>query len=718
MTIHSTIVYASLISVLTLFGGCTTNSEPAIEKPGNLPPIAKKVPHELISHGESRIDNYYWMRDDSRTSPEVISHLVAENAYTQSQMAHTTKLQEILFTEISNRVEKNERSAPYRHGSYWYYNYFQESSEYPIYARKKETMDASEEIYLDKNKLASDHSYYSFGDKKFSSNEQLLAWSDDTLGRNIFTIHVKDMRSGELLSDTITGTSGSIMWANDNQTFFYINKDLQTLLGYQVFRHQLGTKQSEDVLVYEEIDTSFYTDIAKSRDNSTLFIYHQSTMTSGASVLDANTPEGSFQTLQERETNHRYFVTVINNWYYIASNWQAKNYRIMRVDKNNIGDKKHWQEIIPHKLERSFSNVLTFDKALVTHEKVSGQNHVKIYSLTGEIERELNFPEKAFYVGFVSNPETSSQFLRVEYSSHTQPDSILQYTIGDGSQIVLKQKNAGSSFDTNNYSSERIFVSARDGKKVPVSLVYRKELFKKDGSNPLLQYAYGAYGDNEDPYFDKSIVSLLDRGFVYAIAHIRGSSFLGTEWFDDGKVLNKKNSFNDFIDVSKGLVAQKYAHKNKIFAAGGSAGGLLMGGVVNMAPELFRGVIAWVPFVDVVTTMEDDSIPLTSNEYGEWGNPAIKEQYNYLMSYSPYDQVRAKNYPNLLVTTGLHDSQVQYFEPMKWVAKLREMKTDSNKLLFRIDMESGHGGASGRYKAIKETAMEYAFLLDLLGIEK
>ncbi len=682
------------------------------------PPVAKKVPHELTVHEHTRIDNYYWMRDDERKDPEILAHLEAENQYTDAMLAHTVDLQNKIYDELVNRIKKDDSSVPNKYQDYFYYRRYEGEKEYPIYARKKGNLEASEEILLDGNKMAEGHDYFSIGGYAISTNQNILAYSTDTVSRRIYTVEFKDLSNGKMLSDKLEQTSGQIVWANDNQTVFYIKKDPQTLLGDKVYRHKLGTSQSEDVLVYEETDKSFYTSLGKTKDDSILYIYHHSTTTRGASIIDANTPEDNFAPFLPLEENHEYAFEKAGEWYYILTNWDAKNFRIMRTKAGKTQDKSSWEEVVAHNPNVFIRDIEVLKNFLVISEKERGQNRVRAIDLRTQKTKELQFDDPVFVAGFSGNTEVDTDTIRVYYSSLTTPMSTYDYNLASDKRTLLKQEEVLGGFHPDNYSSERIFVTASDGSEIPVSIVYRKDKFKKDGTNPLYQYGYGSYGATMDPFFSPSRLSLLDRGFVYAVAHIRGSQMLGRPWYEDGKMFNKMNTFTDFIDVTKALVEMKYGAKDKVFAAGGSAGGLLMGAIINMAPELYQGVAAHVPFVDVVTTMLDESIPLTTNEYDEWGNPNNKDSYEYMLSYSPYDQIKAQDYPHLLVTTGLHDSQVQYFEPAKWVAKLREMKTDNNMLVFKTNMEAGHGGASGRFRRNKDRALEYAFFADLAGIKE
>ncbi|MCO1334361.1 S9 family peptidase [Microbulbifer sp. OS29] len=679
-------------------------------------PMAQKVPHKMLIHGHERVDNYYWMRDDERKAPEVIAHLEAENAYTDSVMQHTKALQDALFEEMTGRLEKDKSTVPVYYNGYWYHTRYLPEKEYAVHARRKGTQEAPEEVMLDVNALAQDSGYFSVGRLAVSPSNQLLAYPEDNMGRRVYTIRFKNLKTGELLPDKLENASPVAVWANDNRTVFYINKDRQTLLGYQVMRHKLGTPQSEDVMVYEEADKAFYTWISKSRDGTQVNIHHSSTTSSGQSILNAETPLAEFSPLYPREKGHEYSAQKLGSNFYILTNWQAENFRLMKVATQSAADKSKWKDVIPHNSKVLLEDFTLFDQHLALIERKSGQTGLRIINLENDKDLQVGFNDPVYQLSLSANPNLDSDSVRISYSSLTTPKSVYQAELDSGELQLLKQDKIPGGFDPEYYQSEGILITARDGVKVPVSLVYCKDKFKHDGTNPLLQYAYGSYGSTVDPRFRSSVVSLLDRGFVFAIAHIRGGQKLGRAWYEDGKMFNKKNTFTDFVDVTKGLTQLKYGASDKIFASGGSAGGLLMGAVVNMAPDLYRGVTAAVPFVDVVTTMLDESIPLTVNEYDEWGNPNNKDSYEYMLSYSPYDQVKAQDYPNILVTTGLHDSQVQYFEPMKWVAKLRELKTDKNQLLFNVNMEAGHGGSSGRFRRYHETALQYAFYLDLLGV--
>lgn len=723
----------SMLSVLALFAICLSACQQGKEESGTdarqtqakqtdiellSAPIAKKIPYDVSVHGDTRIDNYYWMRDDTRSDKDLIAHLEAENAYTTKVMARTENLQEKLYQELVARIEKDDSSVPYKKHGYWYKASFSGDLEYPVFSRLPVSLNADEELLIDVNELAEGHEFFSFGWMSISPNSQIAAYTTDSLSRRIYTIEFKDLKTGAMLADKIEGANRSVVWANDNQTIFYVNKDPQTLLGYQVFRHKLGTPQSDDVLVYEEKDNTFYTGIGKTLDESQILIFHDHTIKSGVSLIDANKPESAARIFQPIESGHEYSVKKSGDFYYIRTNWDAKNFRIMKVAVNDVGDRNKWQEVVAHASDTYISDYLLFAGYLIISEIREAVTGIRVISLDGKRVFSLPFDEQAFAVSFEINANFETDKLRINYSSLTTPHTVYEYDLLDASRKLLKQQKVLGGFMAQDYQSERIFVSARDGAKIPVSIVYKKALFKKDGSNPLYQYGYGSYGSNVTPRFRANILPLLDRGFVYVIAHIRGSQTMGRAWYEDGKLFNKRNTFTDFIDVTKAMLKLKYADANRVFAQGGSAGGLLMGGVLNMAPDLYTGIIANVPFVDVLTTMLDESIPLTSNEWDEWGDPRDPDYYAYMKSYSPYDNVEKKAYPNMLVTTGFHDSQVQYFEPAKWVAKLREYKTDDNLLIFNVDMAAGHGGASGRFKRYHEQALEYAFVLDLAGMRE
>jgi len=678
-------------------------------------PVAKKVPHELTAHSVTRNDNYYWMRDDSRTDKEILAHLDEENSYVETVLAPLKGNREALYEELVSRIEKDDSTVPVFDNGYWYYTRYSGENEYPIYLRKP-TLEAEPSVLLDANIMSEGHDYFSIGSYAISSDNKLLAYSEDTLSRRIYTIFVKELESGDKLNDVLEGTSGRVVWANDNTHLFYVKKDPQTLLGYQVYRHKLGTAQSDDTLIYEESDPTFYTYISKSKDSRVIYIHHNNTDKTGVTLVDANDPTASTEVFLPLKDGQEYSVAKAEGGYYVLTNIDAKNFRIMKAPLDGFSDVSTWQEVVAHRSNVFLQNIEVFKNHLVVKEKENRMLRMVVHNLTSGEEKVIPTQDPIYGAYFNANPQMDTNKLRIFYSSLTTPGSIIDVNLDTLESEIMKQTRVSDTFDSSAYASERVMIAARDGAEVPVSLVYRKDKFKKDGTNPLYQYAYGSYGATIDPTFRSSWLSLIDRGFVVAIAHIRGGQMLGRQWYEDGKMFEKMNTFTDYIDVTKGLVEQQYADKTRVFAMGGSAGGLLMGAVVNMAPELYLGVSAHVPFVDVVTTMSDASIPLTTGEYTEWGNPENKAEFDYMLSYSPYDQVEAKDYPHMLVTTGLHDSQVQYFEPMKWVAKLREYKTDDNLLLFKTDMEAGHGGASGRFKRFESTALEYAFVLYLAGV--
>lgn len=679
-------------------------------------PVAMKIPHAMTLHGVTRTDDYYWLRDDSHSDPQVLDYLRQENAYTAAKLQPFKPLQQQLFKELTARVAAEDSSVPYHWHKHWYYSRYQQGQEYPLLARSS-ALNGPEQLLLDTNQRAAGHEFYSLGGTSVSPDESLLAFAEDTLSRRIYTVYFKDLHSGQLLADKLTDVDGDVVWSNDGRYVFYIAKDPQTLLGDRVFRHKLGTPQSADVLVYHELDDAYYLDLGKTLDETRIVLTHESTTTSEVSWLDANAPLGEFLAVTPREEGVEYSVAKRGNELYILTNWQAQNFRLMQVNISKASHKANWQSVIPNSPDVLLEDFLLLDDFLVLQTREQGLSHIRIYPDADTTRGyELQFDDAAYVVGLDVNPSQHSRDLRVYYSSPSTPETIYDYQLDfPGRRTLLKQEKVLGGFEAANYRTERLRITARDGTPVPVTLVYRKDKFKRDGTNPLYVYGYGAYGIVIEPAFHDDIISLLDRGVVYAIAHVRGSEMLGRHWYQDGKMLHKQNSFNDFVDVTRGLLQEKYGAAGKVLAAGRSAGGLLMGAVVNQAPELYLAVAAHVPFVDIVTTMLDESIPLTTNEYDEWGNPNDKPYFDYMLSYSPYDNVRHQDYPNLLVTSGLYDSQVQYFEPAKWVAKLRDYKTDDHLLLLHVDMSAGHGGKSGRYSSYEDTALEYAFFLGLLG---
>ena len=678
------------------------------------PPKAPVKPKELITNGHKRVDNYYYLNE--RENPEVIKYLNDENAYLDQVLAPVKDLQAKLFEEMKGRIKQQDESVPYKEGDYYYYTRYITGGEYPIYCRKKGSLQGTEEIMFDGNALAKGHTYYQLGGFEVSDNDELAIFAEDTVSRRLYTLRVKNLKTGKVYPEKIKNTeAGSFAWATDNKTLFYIKKDPQTLLGYQVYRHTLGTDPKADVLVYEEKDNQFYMGLGRSKSKKYITIGsdHNGVSTEYL-LLEASKPLGEFVTFLPREKGHEYDIVHYKDKFYVRTNWKAENFRLMEVSEGKTTDRTAWKEVIPHRPDVYLANMDVFTNYLVLGERKAGLTNIRVINQKTKTDEYLNFGEPAYVAGIGYNPDFNTNGLRYSYSSLTTPNSTFDYNMDTKEKTLKKQQEVLGGFDKNNYVSERVYATARDGVKVPVSLVYRKGT-KKDGSAPLLQYAYGSYGYSTDPGFSSTRLSLLDRGFIFAIAHIRGGQEMGRHWYEDGKMLKKKNTFNDFVDVSEYLIKNKYTNSDKLFAMGGSAGGLLMGAVINQAPQLYRGVVAAVPFVDVITTMLDETIPLTTGEFEEWGNPKNKEYYDYMLSYSPYDNVTKKAYPNLLVTTGLHDSQVQYWEPAKWVAKLRTMKIDTNQLLLHTNMEAGHGGASGRFQALKEIALDYAFMLNLVG---
>ncbi len=677
------------------------------------PPIAKKKPKELEKHGDVRVDNYFWLND--RENQEVIAYLEEENEYYQKMTAHTEAFQTELFQEMKSRIKEDDSSVPYKLNGYFYITRYEKGSEYPIYSRKKGSLDAEEEILFNCNELAQGHDFFNLRGISVSPNNKLAAFAVDTVSRRQYTIQIKNLETGELYPDRIENTTGGAVWAADSETLFYTKKDSVTLRSDKIYKHRLNTPSGEDELVHHEEDETFYTFVYKTKSRDFIVIGSTSTMTSEYQILPADQPDGTFKMFSERERGLEYEISHFGDYFYILTNKDgATNFKLMKTPISKTSS-TNWQEFIPHQDEVLLEDIEIFKNFYVISERDQGLNKMKIVNWANGDSYYLPFESETYVAGTTTNLDFDTNKLRYFYIAMEAPYSIIEFDMETQGQRILKEQEVlGGKFDKANYRSKRVWANARDGLKVPISLVYHKDT-PLNGSSPLLQYAYGSYGNTTDPYFSSVRLSLLDRGFIYAIAHVRGGEYLGRPWYEDGRLLNKKNTFTDFVDCSKFLIENKYTSADHLYAMGGSAGGLLMGAVVNMAPELYHGVIAAVPFVDVVTTMLDDSIPLTTSEYDEWGNPNEKLYYDYMLSYSPYDQVQVKEYPNMYVSTGLHDSQVQYWEPAKWVAKLRDMKTDGNLLFLDTNMDAGHGGASGRFEALKETAKEYAFLLDLEG---
>lgn len=679
------------------------------------PPVAAIKPKKLEKHGDVRIDNYYWLNE--RENPEVIDYLNKENAYYNEMTAHTKEFQKELFEEMKGRIKEDDSSVPYFYNGYYYITRYEKGKDYPIYARKKGSLEAKEEILFNCNEMAKGHSYFQLGGMNISEDNKWAAFGVDTVSRRQYTIQVKNLITGEILPFKIENTTGGSTWAGDNKTLFYTRKDPTTLRSEKIYKHKLGSDVNEDVLVYHEKDDTYSTYIYKEKSKKYLVIGSSSTLTTEYRILDAAKPDGEFKIFQPRTRGLEYSISHYGDKFYIVTNKdKATNFKLMVTPEDKTG-KEYWTDLIAHRKDVLLEDIDIFKNYLVISERSNGLNTIRIRPWSGKGEYYLPFDSETYTAGTSVNPDFDTEILRYSYQSLATPSSVIDFNMKTKEKKIMKEQEVlGGKFNKNNYEEQRVWATAQDGTKVPISMVYRKGM-KMDGNNPLLLYAYGSYGASMDAYFSSIRLSLLDRGFIYAIAHIRGGEDLGREWYENGKLLKKKNTFTDFIDCSKYVIDQKYTSAKHLYAEGGSAGGLLMGAVVNMAPQLYNGVIAQVAFVDVVTTMLDDSIPLTTGEYDEWGNPNEKEYYDYMKSYSPYDNVTKQGYPNMFVTTGLHDSQVQYWEPAKWVAKLRVTKTGNNQLFLDTNMEAGHGGASGRFEALKEVAKEYSFLLDLEGIK-
>ncbi|MEM7162079.1 MAG: S9 family peptidase [Bacteroidota bacterium] len=704
-----------LIALLIIITSCNNNMETSEMI---TPPIAKKVPKTLVQHGHERIDNYYWLRDMERKDPEIIKYLEDENAYTKEMMKHTEDFQESLFQEITGRIDQTDESVPYKYNGYWYYSRYEEGKEYPYFCRKKGDLEAEEEIMLDVPAMAEGYEYFAVGGRAVSPDNKWLAYGVDTLSRRIYTLFFKNLETGEILENTVPNTTGGCTWAKDNETVFYAIKD-EALRSYKIVKHRKSEEATKDTEVFHEDDDTFSTYVFKTKSDDYIMIASFSTVSSEYRFIDANNPDAEFQIIEPRRRDHEYSVAHYGENFYITTNKDgAKNFKLMKTPVTNSGE-DNWEEVIAHRDDVLLEAVELFSNYLVVDERKAGLTHLRIIPWNApETEFYLPFNDPTYLASISTNPDFNTNVLRYGYSSLTTPYSTYDFDMETKEQELKKRTKVIGGHEPSEYTSERLMVKVRDGVEVPVSLVY-KNGFKKDGTSPMLLYAYGSYGSSTEAYFSSTRLSLLDRGFVFAIAHVRGGQEMGRHWYEDGKLLNKKNTYFDFIDCGKYLVDNGYSASDKLMAYGGSAGGLLMGAIVNLEPDMWNGVVAAVPFVDVVTTMLDESIPLTTGEWDEWGNPITsKEYYEYMLSYSPYDNVEAKNYPNLLVTTGLHDSQVQYWEPAKWVAKMRDMKTDDKLLMLKTNMGAGHGGASGRFERYREVALEYAFFLDCAGIKQ
>ncbi|MEZ4796697.1 MAG: S9 family peptidase [Flavobacteriaceae bacterium] len=713
-------IFLAVLLFQILFFSCKNETQNNKKELGEAP-VAKKEPKELTLHDDTRIDNYFWMRlsdeqknaenPDSQTQ-DVLNYLDQENAYLKNAMNHTEQFQEELYNEMVARIPKDDQSVPVKDNGYLYYTRFEEGADYALYCRKKIEGNGTEEIIFNGPEMAKGYAYYGIGRQTISENNKLMAFAIDTVSRRQYTIYFKNLENGQILPDKLSNTTGSAVWANDNKTVFYTTKDSETLRADKVFMHVLGTSQEDDKLVFYEEDETFAISVGKTKSDAYITIFSYQTLSTEVQVLDANTPMGKWKVIQPRERNLEYSFDHYGNDFYIRTNLDAKNFRLVKtpVDKTT---KENWVDVIPHRDNVYLQGFDLFSKHLVVQERENGLRGLRIMNWNGKEDYKIPFNDPSYLVYPTSNLDFDTNILRYNYTSLTTPNSTYEYNMDTKEQVLLKQEEVlGGNFYPENYVSERLYATARDGVKVPISLVYKKGT-EKSSKTPLLLYAYGSYGSSTEATFNSSRLSLLDRGFVFAIAHIRGGQEMGRDWYEDGKLLKKKNTFTDFIDSGQFLVDEGYTSSDHLYAYGGSAGGLLMGAILNMKPELWNGVIAAVPFVDVVSTMIDETIPLTTFEWDEWGDPRKKEYYDYMKSYSPYDNVEAKDYPNILVTTGYWDSQVQYWEPAKWVAKLRGLKTDDNLLIMDCNMDSGHGGASGRFERYKRTALTYAFLLDL-----
>jgi len=677
------------------------------------PPRPEKINQELTIHGQTRIDPYYWL--NQRDNPKVISYLEAENQYLETVMEDTKGIRDSLFNELVGRIKQEDATVPYLENGWYYYTRFEQGKEYPVYCRKKNLENAPEEILLNVNELAVGHTYCSVSGIWVSPDTRILAFGIDTVSRRKYEIRYKNLEIGQYLQDRIPETTGSVAWANDNKTCFYTRKNPVTLRSERIFRHTISEDPVRDPLVYEETDETFSTGVSRCKTGQYIVIENTSTLSSESRILAADKPAEEFKTVNPREQNLEYSIEPAGDQIYIRTNLNAPNFRIVKAPVQAPA-KENWTEVVPHRTDVFVEGFEVFLKYLAIEERSNGLTQVRVMNLDDGSEHFVDFGEETYSAALSTNREFGSTTLRYTYSSLTTPVSTFDYDMETHNRQLLKEQEVLGGFKKENYESKRLFAPSRDGVMIPLSVVYRKGI-RLNGKNPLLLYGYGSYGMSMSASFNPDRLSLLDRGFVYVIAHIRGGQEMGRQWYEDGNLLKKKNTFTDFIDAGEFLVSQGYTSPELLCAQGGSAGGLLMGAVLNMKPDLFRAVVAQVPFVDVVTTMLDSSIPLTTAEYDEWGNPNIREYYDYMLSYSPYDQVKAQNYPAILVTTGLHDSQVQYFEPAKWVAKLRELKTDDHLILFKINMEAGHGGASGRFQRYRETALVYAFLMDQTAVQ-
>ena len=702
-----------LLTFLLIFTSLLFTSENKIETLKDLKPSPKKLPVTFEAHGVKRVDNYYWMRDDSRKDPEIIAHLNEENSYLENWFVSGNDNRKALFEEITDRIPKNEDSVPVRLKNFEYFRRYIQGNEHGIYIRRKDK-NSEEKILLDVNELAKNKDFYQLANWSISPKENLMAYAEDTSGRRQYRIKFKDLENEEISSFFIENTSGDMAWSSDGKYLFYVIRDEETLLPYKLFRHEIGTSQDKDVAIYEEKDTTFYLSVGNTRSMEYIEVNISSTTSSEVRLIKSDSPDMTPQIFLPREEDHLYSIDhdPASSRFLIESNWKALNFRLLETDLNNSSDKNKWKELIPHREQVLLQSVIPFPDHLIIMERENGLRKLKILHKESKAVKEINFNDPTYTAYLASNPEYYVDRFYFGYSSMRTPDSLFSVVLSNGRKRLLKQAEVKGVFSSSDYKVEREFITARDGTQVPVSIVYKKNKFKKN-ENPIFLYGYGSYGNSIDAGFSSSRLSLLDRGFIFAIAHVRGGQELGRSWYEEGKIFNKLNTFYDFIDVTKGLVNKGYGNKDRIYAGGGSAGGLLMGAIVNMEPNLYKGIISNVPFVDVITTMSDPSIPLTTGEYSEWGNPDIKEEFEYILQYSPYDNISEQEYPSILVTAGLWDSQVQYYEPAKYVAKLRDYNKGKNPILMKVNMTAGHSGVSGRFESLKELAMEYAFLLRL-----
>lgn len=714
-------VIAGAMAVITLVtvAACQQEDSPQVADtsvtPTPVPPVAAQRPRVFSEHGNERTDEFYWLRDDDRAEPEVLAYLEAENAYLDASMAHTEGLRQAIYEELVGRIKADDSSVPYRSRGYWYARNYLAGKEQPVYVRMKGSETAAPQVLLDENELGANFEYYRIGNFKVTDDDSVLAYAEDTVSRRMYDIRFKNPVTGEMLNAKIEGASTSLAWAKDNRTLFYVRRDPDSLIANEVWRHRVGTPVDQDELVYAEDDPTFSLWLTRSRDGSQIVLFIGSTLSTEVRLLSADDADGTFTPFLPREENHEYSVEIAGDHAYIYTNWEARNFRIMKAPLATGSDKTTWVEVVGHR-EASLIEDFTLLQEFLVLELVDQANKtLEIVPLNGESAYLVEADETAYAATLSTNPNYDSHMLRYAYTSLTTPEIIFDLDLRTGERTQRKQAYAGDGFNAAAYSTSRTWATARDGVKVPVTLLHLADA-KPDGTNPALLLGYGAYGSWYEPEFRSDVLSLVDRGFVFAIAHIRGGQEMGRAWYESGKLLNKKNTFTDFVDVAEHLKSSGWAAPDKVVGTGRSAGGLLIGAVANMAPDAFAALVTAVPFVDVITTMYDESIPLTTFEYDEWGNPVDAEYYQYMLSYSPYDQVSAQAYPDMLVTTGLWDSQVQYWEPAKWVARLRDRKTDQNKLYLYTDMNAGHGGGSGRFERQADRALEYAFILDALGM--